>query len=764
MSDTVTIQLDGQAVTCVKGETIIEAADRHGVYIPRYCYHKHLSVVANCRMCLVEVEGAPKTLPACATPVSPDMKVHTTSPKARVSQQAVMEFLLVNHPLDCPICDQGGECELQDYAMAYGEGVSHFKENKRTLVEEDLGPLIAPFMRRCIYCTRCVRFSEEIAGMPELGGMGRGGSTQIGTYLATTVGSELSGNMIDLCPVGALTSKPFKYTGRSWSFQERPSIAPHDALGSHIYTHILPKQTDKEAQLMRVLPRYEASLNESWLSDRDRFSYEGATVDRLHQPKIKTEGRWQTVTWEKALDVVMHQLHTMQKNPSQTHVLCSAQATTEEAYLLQAMMRRLGIHRLQSQHKRLQTSASTQALSPMGSLRDFNPLDESDCILVFGGFVRHDMPLLNHRLRQAQAKGVPVHVVSAYTPSSNFPCVTEQVAPQDWLSWIKDSVAQDSTQGGIKKALREAKSPVVIVGSDAWHHPQSDQILHAIRAYCEAYQGKYTVISDGPNASGVWAAGCVSRSPLLADDQTIEPLSQSCDYYWLHGLELADFANPQAIRSELTQAKQVIAVTAFESPELRDVADVMLPMALSYETSGTWMNMLGETQSFEGSLEPPGEARPAWKIYRVLAHALHGEDFAYHSSAEVLNAFKQAWQNRPPAQASSAVTSAPTTSDALWRLGQWGMMQTDPLVRRAVSLQTAWPNSTKVRIHPDTAKAYQLVAGDMVTITQGAQQVSVLWEADTQVAKGCVVTNATSAEFLQLGPVQGSIEIARRPS
>ena len=297
MSDSIQITIDGRNVQCKPGETIIQAADREGIYIPRFCYHEKLSVVANCRMCLVEVKDAPKTLPACATPVSAGMDVQTRSAKSLYSQRSVMQFLLANHPLDCPICDQGGECELQDYSMAYGDTQSQFDENKRAVVEEDLGPLIAPYMRRCIFCTRCVRFSEEIAGMPEIGGMGRGGHTQIGTYLKSTIQSELSGNMIDICPVGALTSKPFKFTGRSWTFQEHQGVAPHDAYGSAIYWNTLQAKGGADAQVMRVLPRTQSE--ECWISDRDRFAYEGLGQTRLLKPKIKMGKSWRTVSWKK---------------------------------------------------------------------------------------------------------------------------------------------------------------------------------------------------------------------------------------------------------------------------------------------------------------------------------------------------------------------------------------------------------------------------------------------------------------------------------
>ncbi|MEO7107701.1 MAG: NADH-quinone oxidoreductase subunit NuoG, partial [Rhodoferax sp.] len=387
------IELDGKKVDIVEGSMIMHAAEKAGTYIPHFCYHKKLSIAANCRMCLVDVEKMPKPMPACATPVTQGMIVRTKSEKAIKAQKSVMEFLLINHPLDCPICDQGGECQLQDLAVGYGSSSSRYEEEKRVVFHKDIGPLISmEEMSRCIHCTRCVRFGQEIAGAMELGMSHRGEHAEIEAFVGLTVDSELSGNMIDICPVGALTSKPFRYSARTWELSRRKSVSPHDSTGTNLVIQV------KNNTVMRVVPLENEAVNECWIADRDRFSYEALnSADRLTTPMLKQGGEWKSVDWQTALEYVAHGLQSIKASQGAASIgaLVSPHSTLEELYLAGALVRGLGSENIDYRLRNADFANSHAGARHLGmAIADLNNLER---VLVVGSNLRKDHPLFAQR-------------------------------------------------------------------------------------------------------------------------------------------------------------------------------------------------------------------------------------------------------------------------------------------------------------------------------------------------------------------------------
>ena len=615
----ITIEVDGRMIPAAKGSMLIAATDAAGIYIPRFCYHKHLSIAANCRMCLVEVERAPKPMPACATPVMDGMKVFTRSPLAVDAQRATMEFLLINHPLDCPICDQGGECELQDLAVGYGGDVSRYAERKRVVRDTDIGPLVQTDMTRCIHCTRCVRFGEEIAGMRELGAIGRGEHMEIGTYLAKAMSSELSGNVIDLCPVGALTSKPYRFSARAWELQQRDGVAPHDCLGSNVHFHI------KGSKVKRVVPKDNAAVNETWLSDRDRFSYEGlASKDRLRNPRMKRDGNWYDCDWDVALDAVAQRLGqlSIDGRGDQIGALASASSTTEEFYLLQRLIRELGGNNIDHRPRQLDFSADIASpLAPSLGV-DLEQLETSDSILLVGSNPRHDQPLINHRIRKAALRGAKVMVVNPVDYHFNFPLAEKLIVrPSRMVAALGaigklaigdmaliDSVrtqlasfASSKEHESIAASLRTANAAVVIVGNYAHHHPDFGQLSTLASIIADATGANYAQLTDGANGAGAWMAGAVphrgpgGRKLSGVGMNAIEMFDSALAAYIVLGLEPElDCLQPQKTIDALRAAQFVVALTAFHHPSLQTAADVLLPIAAFAENEGSFVNVLGQ--------------------------------------------------------------------------------------------------------------------------------------------------------------------------
>lgn len=718
----VELEINGQKVIAAQGTMLIEAAESAGVYIPRFCYHKKLSIVANCRMCLVEIKSSPrKPVPACATPITPGMQVYTQSKMTVEAQKAVMEFLLINHPLDCPICDQGGECELQDLAMGYGKGVSRFTEGKRAVEDKDLGPLIATDMTRCIHCTRCVRFGEEVAGLPELGATGRGENMEIGTYIEQAMQSELSGNIIDLCPVGALTSKPYRFTGRAWEMRQHPSIAPHDCVGSNIYVHTRFQSYTDARSVMRVVPKDNENINETWISDRDRFSYEGlSSADRLTQPMVKRHGQWENVDWVDAIAVVSSQLKAIadEAGPASIGALVGASATVEAQYLLQKILRDLGSANID--HRLREVDFSDQTAAPLypGLAMPLNELEQSTHIVLIGSNIRQEQPLACHRVRKAALAGAKVITINIDDYPMNFdvaanwntgvaglPMALASVAkalsatltaelPKEAQALLK--TAKDAAQAhAIAEQLQLDSSAkvAVILGPTAFNHPNASAIRALSSLIAQQLGSRCSYLTTGANAVGAWLAGAVPHR--LAGGQAAEKagldadamLSQPLKAYLLHEFEAEhDTANPDQAIQTLKAADFVVALSTFDSPALRDYADVILPTVPFTETDGTFVNAQGDWQTFAPVSVPLGQARPAWKVLRVLGNALGLENCDYESAAQVREALQAVIgeMQKPSSWAWFVPDLAKQVEDAL---RTWHMYNEDALVRRAPALQ-----------------------------------------------------------------------------
>jgi NADH-quinone oxidoreductase subunit G len=715
----VNVEINGVAVKAKKGEMIIATTDREGAYVPRFCYHEKLKVAANCRMCLVEVEKAPKPMPACATPVMEGMKIFTRSPKAIGAQKATMEFLLINHPLDCPICDQGGECELQDLAVGFGRDISRFHERKRVVPDENLGPLIATDMTRCIHCTRCIRFTEEIAGFQELGMIGRGEQMKVRTAVEQTVQHEMSGNVIDLCPVGALVSKPYRFRARSWEMTSHPLVSPHDGVGSNLFGHVL------RGKLMRVVPRENESINETWISDRDRFSYEGVySADRVLAPAIRAGGEWGDTDWQSALSAVAEGLRA---NAGELGVLANASSTIEELYLLNRITRGLGAknidHRLRQRDVRDQTSDPVFPSLGM-KLAD---VDKLSSLLIVGSHLRREVPVLAHRVRKAARAGAKVSFinparfdylfpVTSYLEASPGKQVAELAAilaaategnpqgvPEHLASSVRDAKVTDAHRA-IASSLADGTTRAVWLGALAIRSAVYSDLRALASALAQATGASFGVVSEGANAAGAFLAGAVphrdvgGKSVAQPGLSAVEMLRRPLKAYVLFGVEPWADALDSETAKVLRHAELVIAITPFANDTLREIAHVILPIGTFAETSGTYVNLEGLWQSQTGAAAPVGESRPGWKVLRVLGNLLDLPNFDYQSSEDVRDELRrqcgeaQAGSYRGSHRVNGASTSTP--------LVDVNMYQIDGVVRRATSLQKSREGRAPVVTYP----------------------------------------------------------------
>lgn len=780
-----TIEIDGKKIDTELGRTIIEVADEVGITIPRFCYHKKLSVAANCRMCLVEVDKSRKPLPACATPIMDGMKVFTKSAEAIRSQQAVMEFLLINHPLDCPVCDQGGECELQDVSMGYGSGKSEYDESKRAVDNENIGTLISTEMTRCIQCTRCVRFGDEIAGVSELGATGRGEAMEIGTYVQHSMTSEVSGNIIDLCPVGALTSKPYRFTARPWELTQQESVAPHDCLGSNLYVH------SRQNQLMRVVPRHNESINETWLSDRDRFSYTGLnSTARAGSPMIKRHGQWETVDWQTALAFAADGMSRVikQHGPEQFAAFACASSTTEESYLLQKLMRELGVHNVD--HRLHQVDFRDQEGMPLmpKSTLTIAALEKQNTIVILGCNIPREVPLVGVRIRKAWRQGAACFAINPVDYDLHFELSAKSiVSPQDMplqlaklvLAMVKDGVnlleesvqrllcgvEVDPVSEQIAKALHQENS-VIVTGALCDNHPDASvlrALLHVLQTTCGV---KLLHLTTGANAAGAWMAGLVphrsAAGKILAKPglNTQAALHAKLKGYFLLGVEPHyDFANPFNARQAMLAAEMVVLVTAFQSSSMLDYADVILPYAPFAETSGTYVNLDLQPQSVRGVVAPYEQARPAWKILRVLGNLLHCKEFDYASTEEIMD------ELRAKMDASSLrgyqpcyPDSLPFANQALVRVGEWPLYRGDAIVRHADPLQKCGASEIAcIRMHPKTTSRLKLQG--TATVSQGNIEITLPLVDDERVAQDVVWVANAMPETIDLGDCFAAITI-----
>ena len=782
--DLVNIEVDGQPLKARKGAMLIDVTDGAGIYIPRFCYHKKLSVAANCRMCLVEVERAPKPQPACATPVMDGMKVFTRSEKAIASQQATMEFLLINHPLDCPICDQGGECELQDLALGYGSDVSQYVERKRVVRDKDIGPLVQTDMTRCIHCTRCVRFGEEVAGLRELGATGRGEHMEIGTYVQQAMSSELSGNVIDLCPVGALTSKPYRYSARAWELQQRDGIAPHDCLGANVYLHV------KGPMVKRVVPCENEAVNETWLSDRDRFSYQGLTSEqRLLAPRIREHGQWRDCDWDTAFRFASAQLSSVADDgAAQLGALASPSSTSEELYLLQRLVRGLGSNNVD--HRLRQRDFSGDADEPVvpGFGFGLDALEGAGAVFIVGGYPRHDQPLLNHRIRKAALRGAKVFVLDSYAQPYNFDlagrlCVrpgefaaalggiaraAAELAQDATVLGALGNPAVDATQRAIAAALCEAEHAFVIVASDVERSAHRADWLNRAAAIAALTGSRLGLATAGASAAGAWLAGAVPHRGPGGSALTVPGknagalLADGLDAYLLLGLEPdRDCADPQAALAALGKARVVVALTAFAAPSLLDTAHVMLPIAAFGENEGSFVNATGRWQDFAAAVKPPGEARPAWKILRVLGERLGLDGFDAVSVTALATELKGMTGEHAPSARAAAAQGTPTSAalEGLERIDVLPLYAGDALTRRAPALQsTVGAADDRVRVASATAAALGLTAGTRVSVTAGGSVATAELAIDDAVPPQACVIHVGSALAARL-PASASVNL-----
>ncbi|PJD92834.1 MAG: NADH-quinone oxidoreductase subunit G [Legionella sp.] len=778
------IEIDGKTFDVETGKMIIEVADDAGIHIPRFCYHKKLSVAANCRMCLVEVESNRKTVPACATPISDGMKVFTKSPAALRSQEAVMEFLLINHPLDCPICDQGGECELQDVSMGFGRDDSIYEESKRAVADDDLGSLIATEMTRCIQCTRCVRFGEEVAGLPELGGIGRGEQVQISTYVEHSMSSEVSGNIIDLCPVGALTSKPYRYTARAWEMTQTTGIAPHDCLGSHLYLHT------RRNRLMRVVPKEQESINETWLSDRDRFSYLGLHhAARAAKPRIKRDGVWEEVDWQTALSFAAKGIQHIlkQSGPEQFAAFASSSSTLEELYLLQKAMRGLDVqnldHRLQQVDFRDQTQ---QATMPINTLA-YAELEKQQQIFIVGCNVDREVPLAGIRMRKAFLNGASMFALNAVDYDYRFK-LTEKiiVAPTELpqqlalvlISLVKDTSdlleREQKLTIGLKATAKSQfiaeqlslPGSVIVTGAICDNHPHAS-VLRSLITSIAKYSGAQVIrLTTGSNAAGAALAGMLPHRSVAGKaveqpglDVQAAITSKLKGYLLMAAEPHFDFSDPFMARRAMLAAEHVVVLSAFQSEAIEEYADVILPIAPYAETSGTYINIDGTWQTTTGAIAPYGEARPAWKILRVLANMLHCDGFEYVSSQDVLDEVKQHHSFMHELKANSySPDSLPAHNGDLVRVGEWPLYRNDAIVRHAQALQISGAaETTCVRVHSITAD--RLTLGEMATVSQGDIEVTLPLIRDDRIAVDTVWVANAMLETVDLGQAFGAITI-----
>jgi NADH-quinone oxidoreductase subunit G len=770
--DMVSIEVDGIALEAPKGSMIIEATDKAGIEIPRFCYHPKLSISANCRMCLVDVEKMPKPVPACATPVMEGMKVYTDSRRAMDAQHGVMEFLLINHPLDCPICDQGGECELQDQAMGYGRSVSRFSERKRIVKDKNVGPLVQTEMTRCIHCTRCVRFLEEIAGTSEMGGSGRGDRLEIGTCVENSINSELSGNIIDICPVGALTNKPFRFAARAWELVAKPSVAAHDGVGSCLYHHV------RRGEILRSVPRENEATNETWLSDRDRYSHLGLySEDRVTTPQVKENGEWKTVSWNEGIETVATILKdsAAANGPEQMGVLLSPSATAEEYYLAQHLARRLGCsnidHRLREQdfsddHSRPVTPAFAMKIAD---------IEHSDAVLLVGSNPREEAPIIGHRIRQAWRGGAKVAAINPLDWNFNFETSLDSIiAPQQMVAEvaalaaavekITGTAAPASIQSAVScggntekhdalaSRLIEAGNGLVLLGQFSMGHPDAAW-LRTLAAYIAAATGStLNVLPHGGNPGGAWLTGAVPhRGPGGAETpvgmNAAQMLEDPRSCYLLWGIEPDfDIDNPGRAMSALRKAGKVISVASHANENLREVSDVILPLAPLAESEGTLFNLDGTGMSVRAAGKALGEAKAGWKILRRIGSEMGLEGFHQFNVEEVSADLLAASDNAgiTPAEPDLAQIAY---ENSLYRIGEIPMYSIDAICRRSLPLQeTEQARNMFLGLNSEDAARLGLSDGARARVRQGEHDAEFdVKVSDSVPAGGAWIRSATSA-------------------
>ncbi len=747
------IELDGQKVQVPEGSMVMHAADKAGTYIPHFCYHKKLSIAANCRMCLVDVEKAPKPMPACATPVTQGMIVRTKSEKALKAQQSVMEFLLINHPLDCPICDQGGECQLQDLAVGYGASASRYTEEKRVVFHKEVGPLLSlEEMTRCIHCTRCIRFGQEVAGVMELGMIHRGEHSEITTIAGDTIDSELSGNMIDLCPVGAITSKPFRYSARTWELSRRKSVSPHDSTGANLIVQV------KANRVMRVLPLENEEVNECWLADRDRFSYEALNhEDRLASPMLKQGGEWAAVDWTTALEYVARGLTQIKADHGAQSIgaLASPHSTSEELHLLAKLVRGLGSDNIDHRLRHADFANVGQARSARWLGTSIASLSTLDRALVIGSFLRKDHPLFAQRLRQATKKGAQIFNLHALQDDWLLPLAGSVIAaPSAWVDALAGIASAVATQRGtaapveanvddhmraVAEGLLSGEHKAILLGNAAAQHPQASRLLELAHWIGEHTGASVGYLGEAANSVGAQLVDALPRNGGLDAGRMLSGGLKACV---LLNVEPAfDTAAGDAAVAALGEAEMVVALTPFRSAAV-DCADVLLPIAPFTETSGTFVNAEGRAQSFHGVVKAFADTRPGWKVLRVLGNMLDIAGFDFETSEDVrrealgeVDAVPQRLSNAPAVGGAPAVTA----QGGVQRVADVPIYATDSLVRRSTPLQLTADARPPVASLPRALwERLGLEEGMPVRVSQGQAQVVLPARLDLTLADDTV--------------------------
>ena len=775
------IEIDGNKLEVPDGSTVMDAARLANIYVPHFCYHRKLSIAANCRMCLVQIEKAPKPMPACATPVTNGMKVQTHSDQAVTAQKGVMEFLLINHPLDCPICDQGGECQLQDLAVGYGGSESKYEEDKRVVANKNLGPLISTDMTRCIHCTRCVRFGQEIAGVMELGMIGRGEHAEIITFVGKTVDSELSGNVIDLCPVGALTSKPFRYSARTWELTRKSSISPHCGLGSNLTLQV------KQNRVMRALPRENEAINECWISDKDRFSYEALnSAQRLARPMLKQNGTWKETDWQTALDFVATELKRISAahGPQAIGALATPHQTVEELHLLQKIVRGLGSNNVDFRLRQSDFSADGKlAGAPwLGmSIADVSALDR---VLVVGATLRKDQPLITHRLRQSSKKSLKINIlhsvdddllmrvankaivapgalVDTLAQVVKAAAAVKDVAVPTSVSALVAAVTVGDAAQRIAASLSDGKNVAVLLGNFAQHHPQAARLHALAQALAEITGARCGFLGEAANSVGGYVANAVpGNKGANAQQMTAQPLKA----YVLLGVEPElDMHNPRQAIAAMKQAEFVVALSAYQHTATA-YAQVLLPIAPFTETAGTFINTEGRAQSFQGVVQPLGETRPAWKVLRVLGNLLGLTGFDHQSADDVrLEALGSDNKNiNKNNNLYVTLANALPAASGLQRIAETPIYAADAIARRAPSLQKTRDGQLPLAsLNRALADKLGLRDGDSVRVSQGGGDAVVGYLMDDKLPADCIRLAAACVETSALGASSAELTATR---
>ncbi|VAW52839.1 NADH-ubiquinone oxidoreductase chain G, partial [hydrothermal vent metagenome] len=759
-----------------------------GIHIPRFCYHDKLSVAANCRMCLVDVEKAPKPMPACATPVMDGMVVHTKSARTVDAQKSVMEFLLINHPLDCPICDQGGECELQDLSVAYGGDKSQYTDIKRVVFDKDIGPLIQTELTRCIQCTRCVRFGEEIAGMRELGMTDRGDRAVIGTFIEKSLDSEMSGNVIDICPVGALTAKPSRFSGRAWEIQQHAAVSPHDCVGSNLYIHTL------EGKVNRVVPRANEAINEVWISDRDRFSYQGLYAeDRATKPMMKLNNKWVETDWTTALQYVVDGLKIVMDETSADELGCwmAPNATLEEHYLAQKLMRGIGCNNID--HRLRQTDFTDQDFSPVMPwiAQDLEAIENLEAVLLVGSNVRKEQPLIAHRLIKASRHHqINISTVNPKKFAWRFKTTHELISSAESMienlagianaaganqanvaTLISNASVDDSHQAIAEELKTAGKAASIFIGNIGFQHPQFSVLRALCHAIAKQTGATLAYIPESANSAGAWLAGAVPHRKAggVAVDEKganiVEMLKHPKKALITFNIEPEfDVANPSDVMNAIDAADFKVVINNYASENMKEYADVILPLAAFSETSGTYVNAEGFWQSFKGATAPLGESRPGWKILRVLANLMKVNDFDYLSSEDVRSEIKE--QCREIALDNTLSADAPVKAfvktEGLQRVGEVPIYAVDALVRRSTPLQlTQDARHNYAVINITLAIKLNLKPGEKALIVQSNHTEFTDIVIDDAIADDCVWLPATEELGIRMGSTYSSIELEK---